>query len=343
MKKLQSELKKLGLDCAIFMTNESPNPNLFYFTSYKGAGFLVIPKDGKSILHVPARDLTEARQVKGVNISSGKKLSEALTENGINTKKVGTDFANLAVADFNMIKEKFGCELIDLTEFMNTLRAVKTKEEIEKIQKACQITDKIIDKFVKNFKNFKTEEEASAFLVYETRKLGCVESFEPIVASGPNAAVPHHAPKGKIHKGFCVIDFGIKYEGYCSDVTRTIYYGKPSKEEEKTYYDLLEQQEKAISLVRPATIIGDLCMNAEKDLKQPLIHSLGHGLGIEVHEWPYVSTNSKSILTEGMVITIEPGEYIEGKYGIRIEDDVLVTKSGQKVLSRFTKKLIIIK
>ena len=135
----------------------------------------------------------------------------------------------------------------------------------------------------------------------------------------------------------------MKSGGYCSDVTRTIYYGKPSKEEEKTYYDLLREQERAISLVKPGKIIGDLCIDAEKNLKQKLIHSLGHGLGIEVHEFPYVSTNSKTKLAEGMVITIEPGEYVEGKYGIRIEDDVLVSKTKADVLSKFTKKLIIIK
>ena len=143
--------------------------------------------------------------------------------------------------------------------------------------------------------------------------------------------------------GFCVVDFGVKFEGYCSDVTRTFYHGKPTKEEEKTYYDLLENQENAISLIKPGKMIGDFCIEAEKKLKQKLIHSLGHGLGIEVHEFPNITDNSKVGLREGMVITIDPGEYVEGRYGIRIEDDVLVTKSGCDVLSKFTKKLIIIK
>ena len=340
MNALQGELVKRGLDCAIFMTNEDPNPNLFYFTGYKGAGFLVIPANGKAVLHVPSRDLSEAKLIKGLSLSSGKKLTESLAEFGINTKKVGVDFVNTSVTDFNMLKEKFGCELFDISCFMDQLRAIKRKDEVMKIRKACKITDKIIGKFVDNFSKFKTEQEAAAFLVYETRKLGCVESFEPIVATGANAAVPHHAPSGKIKAGFCVVDFGIKYEGYCSDVTRTFYFGKPTAEEQKNYYDLLKEQETAIGLVKPGKIIGELCVQAEKNLKQKLIHSLGHGLGIEVHEFPYVSTSSKTVLKEGMVITIEPGEYIEGKYGIRIEDDVLVTKKGSEVLSKFSKKLI---
>lgn len=343
MKSLQNELAKRGIDCAIFMTNEEPNPNLFYFTGYKGAGFLVIPASGKIILHVPARDLSEAKLVENVSLSYGKKFSESLLNFGISTKKIGIDFTNTSVAQYNMLKEKFNCEFFNLDNFMNDLRSVKNSEEILKIKKACKITDNIFDKFVKNFKKFKTEEEAAAFLVYETRKIGCIPSFEPIVASGKNASIPHHTPSGKINKGFCVIDYGIKYKGYCSDVTRTIYYGKPSPVEEKTYYDLLNEQERIISLVKPGVLIGDLCVEAEKSLKQKLIHSLGHGMGIEVHEHPYVSLESKVKLMEGMVITIEPGEYIEGKYGIRIEDDVLVTKKGCEVLSRFPKKLIIVK
>lgn len=343
MRALQEEIKKLGIDCAIFITYEKPNPNLFYLTGYVGAGALIVRLNDRPILHVPSRDLIQAKEIKGVEVVSGKKLVETFAEYKIGNKKIGIDFANISVLDFNSLKERLGCEFFDLSDLMNGYRMIKSEEEIEKIRKACKITDSILDKFVKNFKKFKTEEEAAAFLVYEARKLAEGVSFEPIVASGANAAVPHHIPSGKINKGFCVIDFGVKYEGYCSDVTRTIYFGKPSKGEEKIYYDLLENQEKAISFVRTGIVIGDLCDGAEKDLKQKLIHSLGHGLGIEVHELPYVSTNSKDILKEGMVITIEPGEYIEGKYGIRIEDDVLVTSNGQKVLSKFTKKLIIIK
>jgi len=364
MKLLQKYLLEKGLDCAIFATYEKVNPNLFYLTEYVGAGFLVVFANGRLMLHVPSRDLSLAKKVKGVTVSSGKKLSEVLSSNGISVKKAGIDFSNISVLDFNNLKEKLKCDVkasddslsisktmdsqsfcdfVDLTEFMNGLRMVKSKEEVVKIQEACRITDLIITKFVNNFKTFKTEKEAGAFLVYEATKLAEGVSFEPIVASGANAAIPHHKSLDVMNNGFCVVDFGVKYKGYCSDVTRTFYVGKPSVAEEKIYYDLLEAQKKAIGLVKPGVVISDLCIDAEKDLKQKLIHSLGHGLGIEVHEMPYVSTDNKTTLIEGMVITIEPGEYIEGKYGIRIEDDVLVTSSGCEVLSKFRKELIIIK
>jgi len=340
MKKLQEEIVRRGLDFALFVTHEQINCNLFYLTGYVGAGILIVLSNGKSILHVPSRDLTQAKEVKGVEISCGKKLSEMMSDKGLRSKKAGIDFVNISVSSFNDLKEKLDCEFTDLSDFMNEIRMIKDKEEIAKIRKACLITDEILGKFVDKFSEFSTEEDAAAFLVYETRKRGCGVAFEPIVASGPNAAVPHHIPKGKMHKGFCVVDFGVKYEGYCSDITRTFYFGKPSKGEEKIYDDLLKEQERAISLVKPGIIISDLCVNAEKNLKQKLIHSLGHGMGIEVHETPFVNKESKSKLKDGMIITIEPGEYIEGKYGIRIEDDVLVTKSSSEVLTKFTKKLI---
>lgn len=343
MDAFQKDIKKLGLDCALFMTNEEPNPNLFYLTEYVGAGVLIIRPENKNLLLVPSRDLSQAKQIKNVEIVSGKKLTEVLSEYKISTNKIGIDFVNTSVSYFNSLKDKLNCEFVDLSDLMDSYRKIKSDDEVKKIQMACKITDKIFDKFVKNFKKFKTEEEAAAFLVYETRKLGCVESFEPIVASGKNAAVPHHTPFGKINKGFVVVDYGVKYKGYCSDMTRTFYFGKPSADEKKIYSDLLKNQEKAISLVKPGIAIRDLCTKSEIGLKQKLIHSLGHGLGIEVHEMPYVSTNSKDFLKEGMIITIEPGEYFEGKYGIRIEDDVLVTSKGCKVLSKFPKKLIIIK
>ncbi len=341
MKDLQDYLFSKGLDCAIFATYEKPNPNLFYFTGYVGSGFLIVPAKGEHILHVPSRDLSLAKKVKGVLVSSGKKVSEVLKSKGISTEKVGIDFTNISVADFNNLKERLSCEFFDITSFMEDLRMIKSANEIASIRKACSITDLILGEFVKNFNKFDTEEDAAVFLVYESRKRGCGLAFEPIVASGVNAAIPHHVPKGKLNSGFCVVDFGVTFNGYCSDVTRTFYFGKPSKAEEKIYYDLLDAQEKSISLVKSGLIIGEVSIESEK-LTGALIHSLGHGMGIEVHEKPYVSNSTKTEFKEGMVITIEPGVYVEGKYGIRIEDDVLVTKNGREVLSKFTKKLIVL-
>jgi len=340
MKLLRKHLISKNLDCAIFATYERPNPNLFYLTKYLGSGFLVVPIKGKPVLHVSSRDLSLAQKVSGVFVSLSKKLSKVLSSRGIAFKNIGIDFANISVMDFNRLKENLSCTFVDISSFMEDIRMIKSSEEIKFISKACEITDAIFGEFVSNFKKFKSEEEAGAFLVYSARLRGCGIAFEPIVASGANASVPHHSPKGKIQKGFCVVDFGVTFNGYCSDVTRTFYVGKPSAAERKIYYDLLAAQNKAISLVNPGTLIGETSLNAEKDLVQKLIHSLGHGLGIEVHEKPFISPSTKIRFKENMVITIEPGVYVSGKYGIRIEDDVLVTRVGSEVLSKFSKELI---
>lgn len=338
MKKLQDKLAMENIDFALVITDENVNPNLFYFTKYSGSGSLILFPNSKPILHVSSRDLNEAKLVDGVKLSYGKKLFEIL--NSFKPRRIGIDFCNISVRDFNNLKNKVNCEFVDLTNFFNEIRGIKDNGEISNIKEACNITDIILENFVKNFRNFKTEQDAAAFLVYETYQNGCIPSFEPIVASGKNAAIPHHKSHGKMNNGFCVVDFGVKYKGYCSDVTRTFYVGNISNKKNKIYYDLLHAQEKAISLLKSGISISELCNSIDKTLKQKLIHAWGHGLGIEVHESPYILNSSNEILKENMVITIEPGEYVEGKYGIRIEDDILITKEGCEVLSKFTKDLI---
>ena len=343
MKRIQAELIRQGIDCAIFLNGEKPEPNSFYLTGYTGSGFLVVPAVGEPFLHAPSRDKALAEEVSGVDIADGnKKLSEIIREKNIVCKKIGIAFSNILVSDFNRLKESFNCSFFDLSSFMKELRVVKRKDEIDKIKTACKITDDILGKFVDNFKEFKTEEEAAAFLVYETRVRGCGLAFEPIVASGKNAAVPHHMPHGKIQKGFCIVDFGVKYNGYCSDVTRTFYVGKPSKNEIKIYNNMLKVQEDSTAKVLAGNEIASLHNNAKKILGDKFIHSLGHGLGIEVHEEPYISDSTKGFLRGGMVVTIEPGIYVPEKYGIRIEDDVLVTSGKPLVLSKFGKELIVL-
>jgi len=343
MKRIQEELLKKGLDCALFVNGEKIDANSFYLIGYTGSGVLIIPARGKPVLHAASRDKGMAEKVRGVILTDGnKKLSEVLKEKNVACSKIGICFDNLLVSDFSRLKYKLNCEFTDISNFMREVRECKNAGEIAKIEKACKITDEIIGKFVKNFGNFKTEEEAAAFLIYETRIRGCGLAFEPIVASGANAAVPHHIPSGKIHNGFCVVDFGVTYKGYCSDMTRTFYVGTPTTQEKKLYSDLLKVQEDSINKVKAGAEIAALHDDAAKILGDKFIHSLGHGLGIEVHESPYISSSTKGVLKEGMVITIEPGVYVPGKYGIRIEDDMLVTSGKPRVLNKFSKELICI-
>jgi Xaa-Pro aminopeptidase len=178
------------------------------------------------------------------------------------------------------------------------------------------------------------------FLENETRKKGYELAFNPIVASGKNSSLPHYnAENIKLRKGFCVIDFGVKYKSYCSDITRTFYIGKPTKKEIEEYEKVLFVQEKCIKMIKQGTKAEKPYLFAKKELKN-MIHGLGHGVGVEIHESPNLLEGSKDILLKNMVFTIEPGNY--NKYGIRIEDTVLL-KSKAEILTRIDKKLKIIK
>ena len=166
-----------------------------------------------------------------------------------------------------------------------------------------------------------------------------------IVASGSNASSPHHKPSNaKIKKGFCVIDFGVKYRGYCSDITRTVYAGRPSLKEKEIYNSLLKIQEEAINLAKNNKKCSELYDFVNESLgkyKKYFTHGLGHGVGVEIHEMPNLTLNSKDRIKDGMAFTIEPGIYISGKFGIRIEDTILF-KNRPIALTKTSKDLLII-
>jgi Xaa-Pro aminopeptidase len=195
---------------------------------------------------------------------------------------------------------------------------------------------------LKGFKKFKSELEVAEFLEAETRKNGCSLAFPPIVASGKHAGMPHYMPgKGKILKGFCVIDFGVKYRGYCSDITRTVYVGKPSQAEKEIYEEVLDVQKKSVKMCMGGGSISGVFDYALNVLGKRFPHGLGHGIGVEIHEWPNLKPGGKEKFLDGMVFTVEPGVYTK-KYGIRIEDDVLIEKGKSVILTKLSKELIIV-
>ena len=224
------------------------------------------------------------------------------------------------------------------------LRQIKTKKELQTIKKGFNYADKILKKAINDFKDFRTESNVSGFLEYETKKIGFDVSFPPIVASGSNASMPHHEPKNaKLKTGFCVIDFGIKYKGYCTDCTRTIYIGKPNNKEKEVYNFLLNAQKNIINNIKINDNCGKLYENGVKSLgkySKCFIHGLGHGVGVEIHELPNLSLGSKDKIMENMVFTVEPGIYIKKKFGIRIEDTLLMKKKVS-ILTKVSKDLLI--
>ena len=195
-------------------------------------------------------------------------------------------------------------------------------DRVECIRTACRITDDIFSEILRHLEEFRNEKDIDRFIRKECRKRKVKISFRPIVASGKNGARPHHYAAGKRLEGFCVIDFGVKVNGYCSDMTRTFVFGKPTKEQKKMIDTVLEAQQKTIESVRnKACDVDKAARDYIKSQGYPDIpHSVGHGIGLEVHEHPHISKKSKEVLKNGMVFSIEPGIYLHGFGGVRIED-----------------------
>lgn len=342
---LRKELARKKIELAIFYQGENKDPNVVYFTGYSGYGFLIVPARDSPVLLVPRMELSAAKRtgVRSFALESG--LSEAIKRiYGRRPKRVGVDESSTSAEFYGVLRKKLGARLISLTDVCRELRATKTKREIETIRKACVISDSIFNKCLKNFRKFRYETDVSSFMQNEAAKLGLELSFRTIVGSGKNSSIVHHEPeRTKLKRGFCVIDFGIKYKNYCTDTTRTVYLGRPSKKEREIYDTVLSAQLKAISELKNGKGFSAISDAASRELgkySKQFTHSLGHGIGIEVHERPSISPRSKDRIREGMVFAIEPGIYFDKKFGIRIEDDVLMTRRGPVVLTRCTKKLV---
>ena len=353
-----NDLKKIldekNANFALFYNSDSSklNPNMFYFSGYKGIGALIVPKNKQPFLVVPDMEIERARKsmVKKAYPMEKKKFFESIYKrvkrNGVKPKNIAIDKNNFTLNSYKNFKKQFKqIKVRDISLDCLRLREIKTEKEIQMLKKSCSYADKILQKAIKNFRNFKTESEMSAFLEYETKKNGLDISFSPIVASGSNGSMPHYEPSNiKIKKGFCVVDFGVKYRGYCSDITRTIYVGKPSKKEKKIYALLLTIQKNTINKIKNNQKCSELYDFVNASLgkyKTNFIHGLGHGVGVEIHELPNLTLNSKDKIKNNMVFTIEPGVYFLKRFGIRIEDTLLF-KNKPIVLTKTTKDLLIV-
>lgn len=223
---------------------------------------------------------------------------------------------------------------------------IKTKQEILYITRACEITDEIFLDIISNF-NFKTEIELRDFIVSEIKKRKLKPSFPPIVTSGPRAGNDIH-PKSTHSKleGFVIIDFGVVYKEYMSDMTRTIFVGKPSSEDKEIYKKVLDTQEKTMKYLCDGVraSVGDVFARINLgNLSKYFIHTLGHGVGKRIHEAPKLWRNSRYFLKQNMVVTNEPGIYIPNKLGIRIEDTLVVTNGDPEILTKSSKELLVFK
>jgi Xaa-Pro aminopeptidase len=234
------------------------------------------------------------------------------------------------------------------TPLVEDLRTLKDEEELTLISEAALAGCALFDRILPILRPGLRELDVAAELEHQARLLGAEGmSFETIAASGPRSALPHgRATANPLpRRGFLTLDFGVILKGYCSDMTRTVYLGKPKAEERRAYGAVLEAQEAAIAAVSAGVSCGDVDEAARsilhrEGLAEAFTHSTGHGVGLEIHEPPRVGSEQKTMLQPGMVITIEPGIYLQGRFGIRIEDMVAVTRTGGKVLTPVPKALI---
>jgi Xaa-Pro aminopeptidase len=227
---------------------------------------------------------------------------------------------------------------------------VKDREEIALIRSAVILGASLFDRALETIRQGVRETEVAAEMEYAARKSAAeAMSFETIIASGERSALPHgRASQAAIpSQGFVVCDFGVILSGYCSDMTRTVYVGRPSAEARGVYQAVKQAQQAAVDAVRPGISAGEVDRVARKSLQKSVLgryftHSTGHGVGLEIHEAPRLAGGQSEILQPGMVITIEPGAYVPGKWGVRIEDMVVVTEPGCEVLTPTSKELVII-
>ncbi|MFH0979508.1 MAG: Xaa-Pro peptidase family protein, partial [Candidatus Roizmanbacteria bacterium] len=279
-----------------------------------------------------------------------KHLKEIIVEEKI--KKLGFEGEDLKYNEYLKFKERLGIELISTDKLLILQRAIKDEDEIKKIRKACQITDECLMEIVKTIKVGQTEKEIAFKIEFWLKEKSYDLAFYPIIAVDENSAIPHYDTRAGNNKkiknrSIILVDFGAKYRDYMSDITRMIFIGKPDDEVVNIYNKLLYAQIKTIEQCsnlpagrRGETICKNLDSFCRKKLNYP--HSTGHGVGLEIHEYPKISSVSEDKLLPNQVTTIEPGFYFENKWGMRIEDTVLVKKDGVEVLTKFDKKPLII-
>lgn len=321
---------------ALLLTDVHPNHSWLIGRNIEHS-MVIVRRYGKPIMVKTLLEKFNSKEYKIINVEKRKQFKDELKKLAI--KRLCVDFRKFTLARKKLFR---GSKLIDVAEELSELRATKNNKEISNLKKANELTAQCFNAMMKEWKKFKHENDAIKFIKKFAIAHDCWMAFDPLIASGKNGATPHHRLNTKLNRGFCVIDFGFDYKGYKADMTRTIYLGKPSKKETETYAEMLRIQKELVAMVLPGTVAGDLDKAArtllEKNAKY-FTHSLGHGTGLEIHEKPNLSPDSKDVLKENMVVTIEPGIY--NTFGIRIEDSLLVRKGSPEILTKkATKKLI---
>lgn len=349
IKWLREKMKMLDMQGMIIS-----NPvNIRYLSNIVAEGILLITRR-ENIFLTDGRYIEEVQNILTIDdeiiVHEFKDYSKDEYENFFMfCENVGFEEDYITYAQYKEYMHKYKVNNFQETEKMiEKQRMIKDEEEIEKIRKACKLTDDCFEHLTKFIKVGQTEKEIALEIEKYFRLNGAeAVSFEPIVASGKNSSKPHAVPTDKkIDLGDVItLDFGCKYKGYCSDMTRTIFVGYIPEQVKKVYDLVLKNQLQTKKMIKEGESIKLLSKMVENDFElngYDLIHSLGHGVGLDIHEYPYIHSKNDNHLKEKMVITNEPGIYIPGKFGVRIEDTVLVGKEASENLTKSSKEYIIV-
>lgn len=355
LKKLKEDLVKEKLDAVLISSVES----IIYLS-----GFSNFSKEEREAYILVGRDfeyiITDGRYSEAVlkNVPhltlferGGKKTTEDLfKKHKKDIKRLGIEENNLTISEHKVVKKHFK----NLKHFdLSSSRSIKDKDEIEKIKNAAKLADRAFNYVLKKIQKGISEKELAFELEYFIKKNGSEISFPTIVAFGKNSSIPHHqtgqAVLGEKQGQFVLVDMGAKYENYCSDMTRTIFLGEPSEKQKKIYRVVLSAQRKAVEFINERIKNGKeiRAKDVDKVAREYIIkqgyssipHSLGHGVGLEVHEDPHLSPKSKDVLRQGMIFSIEPGIYIEEFGGVRIEDLFVLEKDVLKQITTSPKNI----
>lgn len=343
-------MKKNNVEAMLISTQA----NIYYVSGfYAEAGVATIIVTNKdAIIISDGRFMTEAKEAtSGFEIVQWEKnMQQAVGEllNHLQIHTISIDQDDITYGQALLLKNNTQATLVNAPKLIEQIRRLKTVAELSYIRKACKIADESFEAIVSIIRPGMSEKEISDALEYEMRKRGATTcSFETIVASGPRGALPHGVASERIlQKGDMVtMDFGALYHHYCSDITRTVALGKPNTKLIEVYEIVKQTQQLAKSMLKAGRCSKEL----EKSIREfieyhgyRLIHGPGHSFGLEIHEEPFISSASNYIFEADVVVTLEPGIYIPGLGGVRIEDDFLVTKEGCEQLTHARNDLIIL-
>jgi Xaa-Pro aminopeptidase len=331
-------------------------PNIRYLSGFTGDNGSLLITPGRAILFTDPRFTIQAAAESPscqIKIAKGPLTLEIVAAiKRLKLRRVGYEPARLTCDAYDSIESRLpmGASLEPVNGWIEQLRMVKTPDEIARIRRSVETNSRAFEQTVRRVRVGMTESDLAAELEYRMRRLGAEKpSFDSIVAGGPRSALPHAQPTGaKLQNGqLVVVDMGAIQDGYCSDMTRMLFIGTPTPKVKRLYAAVLEAQLAAIDAVRPGVLASKVDRAARQVLKRhgldrAFVHSTGHGLGLEIHEPPRIGKRDKTPLEAGMAITIEPGVYLEGYGGIRIEDTLMVTENGGEILTPTGKDLYMV-